>query len=191
MDQAKSPWVGDPITIAPVFPARDDASREAFVKLHAEAFSPLPYRRTSAQISGFRDALRQHVMRPGFTAFCADAGDRTVAFAYGYTTSPNYQWDRNIREALGPRARSWLVDCFALAELAVHPDAQGYGIGRAVHDALLAAQPHPRAVLSTLDAPTPGRLMYSLAGWQVLADNVRFPVSADRYVIMGKLVEGH
>lgn len=188
MDHDQSPWNGEPIIISPVYPGRGDALIEPFVTLYSVAFSAPPYHRTDSQVSGFRDTLRRQLRLPGFTAFRAAVGTRTLGFGYGYTTMPNHVWHQNVAAALGTQSRSWLTNCFALAELAVHPDAQGYGIGRALHDALLAAQANPRALLSTLDAPGPALRMYSSVGWLLLADNVRFPKSTDRYVIMGKVL---
>ncbi|HSF84693.1 MAG TPA: GNAT family N-acetyltransferase [Acidimicrobiia bacterium] len=191
MEQAPPPWNGEPVIISPVYPGRDDAFIEPFVTLYAVAFASAPYHRTDSQVDGFRDALRRQLHYPGFTAFRAHVGTRTLGFGYGYTTMPNHTWHRNVGNALGARLRTWLTSCFALAELAVHPDAQGYGIGRALHDALLSAQAHPRALLSTLDTPSPARVMYASAGWRLLADNVRFPTSVDRYAIMGKVIGEH
>jgi GNAT superfamily N-acetyltransferase len=184
MDQHSPPWTGEPITLKPISPGRDDASLEVLVAAYAETFAA----RTDAQVAAFRDSLRTHMSRPGFTAFCADSAGRTVGFAYGYTTSPHHQWHQDVRAALGTRANVWLTDCFALAELAVVPDVRRLGVGQALLDALLAAQSHRRAVLSTLDAPSPARVLYASTGWRVLAHDVRFPVSTERYVIMGRLL---
>ena len=189
MDQDSSPWSGEPVVITPVYPGRGDAFFEPFVTLYAVVFSAPPYHRTESQVNGFRDALRRQMRFVGFTAFRAAAGTRTLGFGYGYTSMPHHGWHRTVAAALGAQSRSWLTNCFALAELAVHPDAQGFGIGRALHDALIGAQPHPRAVLSTLATPGPAQAMYVSAGWRLLADDVRFPRSSDRYAIMGKVVD--
>ncbi len=182
------PSLGDePITLSPLVP-RDDATRESVVTLYRVVFGAPPYDRTPTQIAAFRETLRAQVTRPGFTAFQAIMGTRLVGFAYGYTTKPHHQWHRNVRVALGARADYWLSDCFAFAELAVHPVVHGLGVGRALHDELLAAVSHSKAVLSTLDEPTPGRALYASHGWRVLAEDVRFPVSVDRYVIMGRVL---
>lgn len=178
-------WQDEPIVIAPALP-RDDSSRESIVDLYRRAFGSPPYTRSPAQVAAFREELRTHVQRDGFTAFQATAGGDLLGFGYGYTTSPRHRWHQNVLASLGPRAGRWLTDSFAFAELAVDPDVQRFGLGRALHDQVLTAQPHPRAVLSTLAAPTPARAMYATAGWRLLADNVRFPVSTERYVILGK-----
>lgn len=178
-------WQDEPIVIAPALP-RSDSSRESIVELYQRAFASPPYTRSPAQVAAFREELRMHVLRDGFTAFRATAGEYLLGFVYGYTTLPRHRWHQNVLAAMGSRSDLWLTDSFALAELAVDPEAQRFGIGRALHDEILAAQPHPRAVLSTLAAPTPARAMYATAGWRLLADNVRFPMSTERYVVLGK-----
>jgi len=154
-------------------------------RIYAAAFSGPPYGRGSDQVDAFRDALPVHVTRSGYHGFIARHGSTTVGFTYGYTTARNQWWNEQVRRALGNRSERWLVDALEYVELAVDPARRRLGIGRRLHDRLLAVQPHPRAVLSTIDDVTAGRRLYESAGWQVLVNGFRFERTATKYVIMG------
>jgi GNAT superfamily N-acetyltransferase len=79
----------------------------------------------------------------------------------------------------------WLMDCFAFAELAVIPSAQGRGIGGQLHDTLLGGLPHRTAVLSAFQGETPAMRFYRWRGWVTLLRNFAPPGSVHPYVVMG------
>lgn len=155
------------------------------VRVYAAAFSGPPYGRGSDQVETFRDSLPLHVTRDGYHGFAARHGTSTVGFTYGYTSARNQWWHEQVRKALGTRSRRWLDDALEYVELAVDPTYRRLGIGRRLHDQLLVAQPHPRAVLSTIDEVTAGLRLYESAGWEVLVRGFRFERTATKYVIMG------
>ncbi len=160
-------------------------SREA-VDVYRAAFTGPPYRRTEGQVHAFHDAVRRHVERSGFVGRAIRIGTGTmVGFTYGYTSEPGQWWHDQVRTALDGRAERWLSDTFEYVELAVHPEFQRLGFGRRLHDALMDAQSHSRALLTTLDDITAGRRLYESTGWEVLADGFRFERSTARYVVMG------
>jgi catechol 2,3-dioxygenase-like lactoylglutathione lyase family enzyme/ribosomal protein S18 acetylase RimI-like enzyme len=175
----------DAIRVERLEPDTIDTWRTDIVSIYAEAFADPPYNRGATHVDGFADALRSHVDRPGFVAFCACVGHHLVGFTYGYTTGRNHWWHEQVRAALGTHADHWLTDSFEYVELALMPRYRRLRIGRRLHDALLAAQPHPRAVLSTIDAVTAGRRLYESAGWKALVRGFRFERTVARYVIMG------
>jgi ribosomal protein S18 acetylase RimI-like enzyme len=70
--------------------------------------------------------------------------------------------------------------------LAVIADQRGRGIGGRLHDALLAAQPCPRVLLSTGVHNRRARAMYERRGWYYLHEGFDPPGEAGSYVIMGK-----
>lgn len=157
------------------------------VSVYADAFTPPPYHRSRAQVSGFAATVSRHAHRPGWYGFAAlDSGDDMVGFTYGYTTKPGQWWHDQVRRALGPSADRWLDDSFEYVELAVRPQWQGRGLGRLLHDRLMAAHAHPRSVLTTLDAPTAGLGLYRSSGWQVIAEGFRFERTTIDYLIMGR-----
>ncbi len=176
---------GDMVRIEALAPSAHESWREVVAEVYERAFADPPYSRGPTHVHGFRDALYRHVDRPGFVAFGACIDDEIVGFTYGYTTSPNQWWHEQVRAAIGALANHWLVDAFEYVELALDPRYRRLGIGRRLHDTLLGAQPHPRAVLSTIEAVTAGRRLYESAGWRTLLRNFRFERTAARYLIMG------
>lgn len=72
-------------------------------------------------------------------------------------------------------------EAFELYELVVAPAHQGRGLGRALHDALLADAPAPR-LLMTLDVPEL-RGRYERWGWYVVR-HVRPEKDPRAYVVM-------
>ncbi len=164
-----------------------DAWHGPVVAVYAAAFAPPPYNRTRAQVSGFAATVVRHAPRPGWHGFASlDGGGEMTGFTYGYTSQRGQWWHDQVRRALGPAAHHWLTDAFEYVELAVRPDHQGRGLGRGLHDALMGAHHLPRAVLTTLDAPTPGYSLYRSAGWQVIASGFRFERTTIDYLVMGR-----
>jgi len=85
----------------------------------------------------------------------------------------------------GDEVDTWLMDCFAFAELAVIPSARGQGLGGQLHDALLRGLPYRTAMLSTLSAETPALRLYRRRGWVMLLDDFVFPGGTHPYAVMG------
>lgn len=107
-----------------------------------------------------------HRSRAGFRLATAREGDRLVGFAWGYTGERGQYWSDFISREVGPRVDEWIGGHFEFVELAVVPDARGRGIGRTLHDALLADLPQERALLSTsARADDPAVRLYSSCGW--------------------------
>lgn len=159
--------------------------------VYRAAFAGAPYNRQEAEVAEFARALPVHTKRDGFRSAVAvdENGRGIIGIAYGYRTQPGQWWYDHVSRALGDKAaRAWLGDAFQVTEVAVVPEHQRQGIGGAIHDRLLAGLIYPRAVLSTLDAETPGRTMYRNRGWQDLLDGFYFPGVPRRYAIMGRVL---
>lgn len=173
------------VVIAPLAPSDFGSWSGDVESIYSVAFSAPPYNRGPSHLDGFRTMLHRHIARPGFIALGACLADRLVGFTYGCTTGHSQWWHEQVRKALGRRAEHWLTDAFEYVELALDPAYRRLGIGRRLHDMLLAAQEHPRAVLSTIDAVTAGRRLYESSGWEVLVRGFRFERTVARYLIMG------
>jgi ribosomal protein S18 acetylase RimI-like enzyme len=115
---------------------------------------------------------------------------RIIAFAYGFHGENGQWWHDLVRDGLiaarGSRyAQAWLNDVFEVAEVHVHPDHQGRGIGRAI----VLGLTHPRlertAVLSTQDADSPARRLYRRLGFTDLITGFSFPGTDPPYAVMG------
>lgn len=167
------------------------ASVDHFAAVYRAAFAAAPYYRQEPEVAEFARALPLQAQREGFRAVVARLerpGHGLAAIAYGYRTVPGQWWYDNVSRALGEReTRTWLADTYQVTEVAVAPAHQRQGIGGALLSALLAGLSYERAVLSTLDAETPGRALYRSRGWQDLLDNFYFPGVPRRYAIMGRL----
>lgn len=127
----------------------------------------------------------RHRSRPGFRLVVAREDDRLQGFAWGYTGERGQYWTDFIAREIGPGIDEWIGGHFEFVELAVMPHARRRGIGRRLHDALLADLPHERALLSTsAHTEDPGARLYSSRGWVTLAT-----YGANRQV-MGRLSGG-
>ena len=136
----------------------------------------LEFPRRSARVANFADTLRRHASYPGLHAFGAfNVRHRLVGFSYGYTSQPGLWWREQIAAPLSEEERrDWLADAFELAELHVHPSAQGNHLGSQLHDRLVASQSHKTALLSVMHRSHRARRLYFSRGWQMLVEDLRF-----------------
>ena len=136
----------------------------------------LGFPRAHGRVVSFGDTLRRHAGYPGFFAFGAfNLRGRLVGFTYGYTSQPGLWWREQVAAPLTPADRDeWFSDAFELAELHVHPSAQGNHLGSQLHDRLVAAQPHRTALLSVMHRSKRARSLYASRGWICLIEDLRF-----------------
>jgi ribosomal protein S18 acetylase RimI-like enzyme len=151
------------------------------------------------QLPGRHTIMERHASYPGFRAFVVErrgalpvlAGP-VLGFAYGFRGTRGQWWHDVVHQALsdleGPEhAEAWLDDAFEVAELHVHPRAQGGGLGRSLLNALCEGRPERTVVLSTLDRrpDTPARNLYRSVGMVDLLSDFEFPGGGPRYAVMG------
>ncbi|MFI0407134.1 GNAT family N-acetyltransferase [Actinomadura sp. 3N508] len=151
------------------------------------------------QLPGRHTIMERHTSYPGFRAFVVERrGALPVltgplqGFAYGFHGARGQWWHDVVARALtdleGPEhAEGWLADTFEIAELHVHPESQGKGLGRALLTALCEGRPERTVVLSTLDRrpDTPARTLYRSVGMVDLLTDFEFPGGGPRYAVMG------
>jgi ribosomal protein S18 acetylase RimI-like enzyme len=133
--------------------------------------------------------LPRHARRRGFRFLAARDGEgRLGGFTYGYRGGPGEWWHDHVATALGPDGVArWLVPGhFELVELGVRPDLRRRGLGRRLHDELLAPLDAPTAVLSTEQENEPALALYRGCGWQVIVDELDFGRGYPPFVVMGK-----
>ncbi|WP_329092956.1 MULTISPECIES: GNAT family N-acetyltransferase [unclassified Streptosporangium] len=159
---------------------------DAVLGVYTEAMHP-----PVDQIAGRRLIMGNHATHPAFTCLFAELPDGTpVGIAYGFHGVPGQWWHDVVRRALADRhgeggAHGWLGDALELAEIHVHPDYQGKGIGRAMIMSLCAGRLERTAVLSTRDQPTAARHLYRSIGFVDLLTQFVFPGGHERYAILG------
>jgi ribosomal protein S18 acetylase RimI-like enzyme len=133
-----------------------------------------------------REIMLSHLHRRGFVAVVARAGDELAGFGYGYRGRAGEWWHDVVAKSLGrSKARRWLDDAFEVAEIHVHPDQQGAGLGRRILTELLDRSDGRTVVLSTHDRKSPARAMYRSFGFVDLLTGFLFPGSNEVYAVMG------
>lgn len=145
-----------------------------------------------AELPSRRAIMERHAVNPGFRALTVTDGRSgpAVAFCYGFRGLPGQWWHDVVRSgilaAAGlPAARHWLDDVLEVAEVHVHPDYQARGIGRRMLLTLCRGRAESTALLSTRDAPTPAKRLYSSLGFAELLSDFTFPGGGPPYAIMG------
>jgi GNAT superfamily N-acetyltransferase len=109
-----------------------------------------------------------------------------LGFAYGTPWRSGSAWHDCLGAACGRALLTeWLAPSFVLTELAVTPSAQRRGLGRRLHDALLAELPQPTAVLTTPQVEMPANQLYLSAGWRVLRLDFQCEHMDQPYLVMG------
>jgi len=178
--------------------ARFLAELDALIDVYAAAMRPPPQ-----QMPGRRAIMERHASFPSFRcvavtqpAGMAGPAGRTaeiVGFAYGFHGGDGQWWHDLVRSALakaGGRdfAQQWMAESFEVAEVHVHPDYQGQGIGRAMVPALLHPRLERTALLSTQDTESRARRLYRGLGFADLVTGYRFPGTDPPYAVMGTVL---
>ena len=173
-------------TIEPLPPC--GARFESALAVYREAFSRPPYSDTERANEVRARVASQHGRRPGFRAFCATHADgRVLGMTYGYRSEPGQWWHDAVAAVIEPAAYSiWLGSAYELAEVAVAPAFQSFGIGRALIERLIEGVPERTCVLSTRSDSNAHRL-YRRLGFVELAE-MQFFTGAHPFYIMGRLL---
>ncbi|MFF0265163.1 GNAT family N-acetyltransferase [Kribbella sp. NPDC004536] len=136
----------------------------------AAAFGAPGYDDERADTSYFAtEMLPKHSERDDFKLVAARRDGRVVGFAYGFTGQLGQWWPDRVSAAVGPELTAeWIGGHFEVVELAVHPDAQGQGIGFALMTELMRGVRNRRALLTTYADDRPAPRLYRRLGWQLL-----------------------
>lgn len=137
--------------------------------LYAEVYVEPPYREGPADVEKFVAGWPRRVSQPGFTLVLAFDDPEPVGFTFGHQLSPDTRWWEGALTPLAPEiTREWPGRTVAIIELAVRQRYRRQGIGRALHDALVADHDEERVTLLArpeLEAE-PARLAYRSWGYQ-------------------------
>lgn len=129
------------------------------------------------------DFFTRYAALPDYQGRVALRDGRLVGFGFGALSQPGNWWHDNVAREVGADHPA-LQDAWVLVDLAVAPEVRRQGIGAALMETLLAAQPHPRALLSTQVANTTARRLYETHGWTYLHPGFTFTGGTEPYVIM-------
>ena len=134
------------------------------------------------------ERLPRHAGRQDFRFVGAFASDRRlVGFVYGYTGAPGQWWYDRVAAALDEKAAARWLDPphFEFTELAVAPAYQSRGVGTRLHDEVLEALPHERALLSALAENRRVIAFYEHRDWRVILPELRFEAGRPLFAILG------
>jgi ribosomal protein S18 acetylase RimI-like enzyme len=137
--------------------------------VHAEVYAEPPYARTDDG-AWFAERLPVHRRQPGFVLAEARNGGYLVGYAFGMPLRPSTSWWRQLTAPLPegvtaePPGRT-----FALVELVVRASWRRQGIGRDLHDLILAGRPEERATLTVLPAAAAAQHAFRAWGWRKVA----------------------
>jgi GNAT superfamily N-acetyltransferase len=137
--------------------------------LHAEVYADPPYlRNDDAAVFPGRFVVQRR--QPGFALAVAGHGGYPVGYAAGMPLRPSTSWWRDLTAALPddvtaePPGRT-----FALVELLVRASWRRQGIGRTLHDLLLAGRQEERATAVVLPAAAAAQRAFQEWGWRKVA----------------------
>ena len=134
--------------------------------LAAEVYADAPYRQDPAQAGRLRVQRRQ----PGFALAEARHGEYLVGYALGMPLRPSTSWWRYLTAPLpAEETTEHPGRTFALAELLVRAPWRRQGIGRDLHDLLLAGRTEERATAAVRPAAGPAQGAFQSWGWRKVA----------------------
>ncbi|WP_039799646.1 GNAT family N-acetyltransferase [Nocardia araoensis] len=110
----------------------------------------------------------------GFELVAGRIGGRMIGYAFGTPYSrPQAVWKKAIRVYPQSAPETEGAPVYIFREFAVHPDYQGQGFARTIHDALLTRRPEPLAYL-LVRVGNPARAAYEAWGWRVIGQDQPF-----------------
>jgi ribosomal protein S18 acetylase RimI-like enzyme len=137
--------------------------------LHAEVYAAPPYRRPD-DAGLFADRFRVQSRQPGFVLAEARHGGYLVGYAAGMPLRPSTSWWRDLTTPLPDEVTAEHPGrTFALTDLLVRAAWRRQGIGRALHDLILAGRREERATLVVRPAATPAQNAFQSWGWHKVA----------------------
>jgi ribosomal protein S18 acetylase RimI-like enzyme len=138
--------------------------------LAAEVYADPPYRQNADQAAEFGNRFRVRRRQPGFALAQARHGEYLVGYVLGMPLRPSTSWWRHLTTALPSEVTAEHPGrTFALAELLVRAPWRRQGIGRDLHDLLLAGRPEERATLTVRPAAAPAQGAFTSWGWRKVA----------------------
>jgi GNAT superfamily N-acetyltransferase len=131
----------------------------AVERIAVAAYAGPPWAEDPLTAQGAARCLLADSEREGFVMAVAGMDGRVCGFAYGVAA-------RRLEALASVGAASSRP--FELRELAVHPAAEGVGIGAALHDTLMNAAPHDSRWLATDPRAHRALALYHSRGWHTV-----------------------
>lgn len=136
---------------------------------HAEVYSAPPYQR-AADAGSFARRLAVQCRQPGFVLAQARHGGYLVGYAAGMPLRPATSWWRYLTAPLpDDQITEHPGRTFALTDLLVRAAWRRQGIGRELHDLVLAGRAEERATVTVPPAATAAQHALRSWGWRKVA----------------------
>lgn len=170
--------VGD-IRIELVSAAQGRALIDSICRVYDEVFSSPPFFWRDDESELHRGRLLSLLDDPSFGLATAVGPDGLVGFAYGFTVPVDTQRWARLRDGVDDDlAREWLGRTFLLFDYAVLREFRGRGIGRALHNLLLASRAEERATLTVQPTAVDTKRLYERWGWRMVGQVEGGPAAA-------------
>lgn len=155
------------ITVKPLGGSAAGQSEPAFRLIYAEVFAEEPYAETPESVEAAFHRFRSQVRKPTFRSAIARTADGVpVGIAYGYPLSATTGWwDRLAIPAPADLRREDGHRTFGLMEFAVRKRWRRLGVGRRLHEALLAGGDEERVLLNALPEAEAAQSAYRSWGY--------------------------
>ncbi|MGI5259832.1 N-acetyltransferase family protein [Streptomyces angustmyceticus] len=143
-----------------------------FRPIYAEVFAEKPYEESPDSVEATFRRFRYQVRTSTFRAALAHTTDgEAVGMAYGYPLSPRTGWwDRVITPVSDDLRREDGQRTFGLMEFAVRRRWRRLGVGRRLHEALLAGGNEERVLLNALPEAEAAQSAYRSWGYHKVGE---------------------
>jgi ribosomal protein S18 acetylase RimI-like enzyme len=139
------------------------AAEDELLALDREVYPDADHQRRNRQFTVWR-------RQPGFALAEARHGGYLVGFAAGMTLRPSTSWWRELTTPLPPGLTTEHPGrTFALTELEVRASWRRQGIGRELHDLILAGRTEERATVTAAPDATAAQAAFRGWGWRKVA----------------------
>jgi GNAT superfamily N-acetyltransferase len=137
--------------------------------LQAEVYAGLPYGHESGD-ARLADRFSAQVRQPGFALAEARSGGYLIGCAAGMPLRSSTSWWRDLTTPLPDQVTAEHPGrTFALIELLVRSSWRRQGIGRSLHDLILASRHEQRSTLVVPSAATAAQTAFQNWGWRKIA----------------------
>ncbi|MFI5523026.1 GNAT family N-acetyltransferase [Streptomyces platensis] len=164
--------VSEKITVETLDGPASARSVSAFRLVYAEVFAEEPYEETPETVEATFRRFRSQVRKTTFRAALARTADgEPVGIAYGYPlSSKTGWWDQLITPVSDELRREDGQRTFGLMEFAVRAPWRRLGVGRRLHETLLAESDEERVLLNALPDAEAAQAAYRSWGYRKVGE---------------------